>query len=199
MRVVNLLCAAAALCAASPVMAQTVIDFSGVPTSPFASYTQSGATITAVGGGLLSSTSSSPNGTRALIGANAGGLYPELRASFATEMSSVSIDLGDFGGDSDLAFLEVFNGSNSLIGSTSLLLANTDMSMHTLTLTGLNIRSAVFGGRAPGLAGSSLYADNLTFRQSVPEPATWAMMLIGFGAIGSAVRRKRERRIVQSV
>jgi len=25
----------------------------------------------------------------------------------------------------------------------------------------------------------------------VPEPATWAMMLLGFGGIGMAMRRKR--------
>jgi hypothetical protein len=27
----------------------------------------------------------------------------------------------------------------------------------------------------------------------VPEPATWAMMLIGFGAIGCTMRAKRKR------
>jgi hypothetical protein len=27
----------------------------------------------------------------------------------------------------------------------------------------------------------------------VPEPSTWAMMLLGFGAVGMAVRRNRRR------
>lgn len=31
--------------------------------------------------------------------------------------------------------------------------------------------------------------------RSVPEPATWAMMLIGFGAIGASMRWKRRRTI----
>jgi hypothetical protein len=34
---------------------------------------------------------------------------------------------------------------------------------------------------------------SLTFTTSVPEPATWAMMLLGFGAIGAAMRRNRKK------
>jgi hypothetical protein len=32
---------------------------------------------------------------------------------------------------------------------------------------------------------------------AVPEPATWAMMLLGFGAIGFASRRRRSQRLLQ--
>jgi hypothetical protein len=42
------------------------------------------------------------------------------------------------------------------------------------------------------------YADNLSLvlnqlrgTSAVPEPATWAMMLVGFGAVGGAMRRRR--------
>lgn len=33
---------------------------------------------------------------------------------------------------------------------------------------------------------------------AVPEPATWAMLLAGFGAVGFAMRRKREQRVAVS-
>jgi hypothetical protein len=39
--------------------------------------------------------------------------------------------------------------------------------------------------------GDSQYTGQLT-ATSVPEPATWAMMLAGFGLIGFAMRRKRQ-------
>ena len=32
---------------------------------------------------------------------------------------------------------------------------------------------------------------------SVPEPATWAMMLLGFGGIGMAMRRRRKKGLLQ--
>ncbi|RYD47999.1 MAG: PEP-CTERM sorting domain-containing protein, partial [Sphingomonadales bacterium] len=30
---------------------------------------------------------------------------------------------------------------------------------------------------------------------AVPEPATWALFILGFGAIGTALRRKASRRV----
>jgi PEP-CTERM motif-containing protein len=55
-------------------------------------------------------------------------------------------------------------------------------------ITGGNLNSLTVTGLSRG-AGS--YGGNLTFTPSVPEPATWAMMLLGFGAIGWQLRRKR--------
>jgi hypothetical protein len=37
--------------------------------------------------------------------------------------------------------------------------------------------------------------DNIVFQNvttAVPEPATWAMMLMGFGAIGFGLRRRKQ-------
>jgi hypothetical protein len=42
-----------------------------------------------------------------------------------------------------------------------------------------------------GTAGGSLYNGNLS-ATAVPEPATWAMMLVGFGAVGFGMRRRRK-------
>jgi hypothetical protein len=43
-----------------------------------------------------------------------------------------------------------------------------------------------------GIGTTSSYGGQLTFVPLVPEPATWALMLAGFGAIGFAMRRQRK-------
>jgi len=56
-----------------------------------------------------------------------------------------------------------------------------------------DIRKATFTGLPDGyVAIDNLQADFAT--PNVPEPATWAMMLGGFGAVGGALRVRRQAR-----
>ncbi len=51
--------------------------------------------------------------------------------------------------------------------------------------------NGIFGTVLPTTAnGSYGIAANVTFGTGVPEPATWALMILGFGAIGGAMRRR---------
>lgn len=59
------------------------------------------------------------------------------------------------------------------------------------------------GGDLAGLGGSSVGAvlddftyDDMPGTNAIPEPATWAMMIAGMGAIGGALRRKRRAKLV---
>jgi hypothetical protein len=58
---------------------------------------------------------------------------------------------------------------------------------YTLTIQGTRGDSGSFGG-------------NVAFQaNAVPEPATWALMLLGFGAIGWQLRRRRTLALAQAV
>lgn len=56
-------------------------------------------------------------------------------------------------------------------------------------LNGGNVSSAFSGYRGTIADGAGL----VTTFSAVPEPATWAMMLLGFGAIGMAMRNRRRQ------
>lgn len=59
------------------------------------------------------------------------------------------------------------------------------------TLTANNASGAVFdAGSGNSLTSVSAVPINAT--SAVPEPATWAMMLIGFGTIGGVLRTRRK-------
>ena len=61
---------------------------------------------------------------------------------------------------------------------------------HTITVKG----SIIAGPNAPG---GGAYSGTINVAPPVPEPATWAMMLLGFGAIGFAMRRRRRPALLQ--
>lgn len=48
-------------------------------------------------------------------------------------------------------------------------------------------------GQAPG----NVLLSGLQLTPSVPEPSTWAMMLLGFGALGMAIRKSRSHGIAR--
>ena len=53
------------------------------------------------------------------------------------------------------------------------------------------LRVSGLAGTATGGADAS-FSGTLSFA-AVPEPATWAMMLVGFGAVGFGMRRRQSR------
>jgi hypothetical protein len=69
---------------------------------------------------------------------------------------------------------------------------------------GEQIQSITFGNYLPAGSGISdirqvrvggveLFDPTPTQQGAVPEPSTWAMMLLGFGAVGAGVRRRRKQ------
>lgn len=76
-------------------------------------------------------------------------------------------------------------------GRYDLVIAETEARASASTGRGL-FGSAVDAGATVSQGGTF----NFTIRSAVPEPQTWAMMIVGFGIIGAALRRSSVRRTV---
>lgn len=178
--------AGAALAIASPAAAQELVTNGGFETGTFAGFTQSGNTgFTGVAAG---------EGTAGSFGAFFGpigsvGSITQSLATTAGQTYSISFDLQNDGGSPN--FYEVLFGGTSLFSATN-------VSGFGYTNFSTN---AVASGASTNLTFSFrqdpafFRLDNVSVTAvtgAVPEPATWAMMLIGFGGIGLSLRRRRK-------
>lgn len=91
--------------------------------------------------------------------------------------------------------INAYNGSGTLLQSLTNVLSNSGFTLQTLSATGV-AKVEIVGAIGSSANSASIFGiDNLTFTSApaagaVPEPATWAMMMLGFGAMGAAMRRR---------
>lgn len=101
-------------------------------------------------------------------------------ASFTFDPDQLVFTGGSFGPGSEVFISSPTDPAGSAI---TVSLANLALGNQTLTLLGtLNPT-----GNGVGVVGGSL---NLTQAAAVPEPATWAMFILGFGMLGAGLRRR---------
>jgi hypothetical protein len=215
--------AAVAICAASPsaLLADPISGAGSLPGGtmivlPEANYTGGGPQD--VGGGITWSSNQSnslygwtgaynvsnavigPGPNTPLIGLNDGfdtgtGGYATMTLTFATPTSGVLAEIfwSDFTSNGNSANIAIYNSAHQLL----------EYFPFNNNGNPLGYPSGYYGFyRAAGDIASIDFnngfigARNISYVapvDGVPEPATWAMMLIGFGAAGMAMRRQRNK------
>ena len=111
----------------------------------------------------------------------------------AGSLTSVAAVLG---ATNDTDLLSVF-----VNGLAANLVVDNDPLTETFSLAGVPITAGTLNTITVNYLsrGQFSYGGNITFNAGgvtpvtpvVPEPATWAMMLVGFGALGAAMRRRK--------
>ncbi len=175
--------------AASASASATTIDFSTYPLYTAVSSAP-GVNISLYGSGVSGPAVTGSFGTPQL-GNSPTGDYPTstgILFNFTTPVNSLSFTFDNFG-QNDVSFEQAFAGVTSVdlqnIGGAGC--ANGC----TVTVAGSNITSFVVDNGFNGSRSWEFGIGSVTFTPgAVPEPATWAMMLVGMGAIGFAMRRR---------
>jgi hypothetical protein len=127
-----------------------------------------------------------------------GGEYPTsdtLTFTFSAPTSNISFSFDNYGesgegrGDSSYA---AYNASDVLVSSGDLGLCNECV----IDVAGSGITTLVFNNGTGDPTGGESWlfgVDYVTFG-AVPEPAAWALMMLGLGAIGVGLRSGRSRK-----
>ena len=180
---------AALLLAWTPADASTTIDFESVATGPqttplnidLASFTTSGSGLVVYDFGKATGNEVCGTVTGRFCDGNVDISFSSpindltfLYDDLTNNSPTLAVVLSYFGGGSDAFFLD-HSAPSGIV----------DLSGYN-NIVGARISSSTY----------TVY-DNFSFdaAAAVPEPATWAMMLLGFGGVGLALRRRRPRRL----
>lgn len=187
MKLLLLTCAATALTVSNA--SASTITFDGSQQGTLTSFSQNGFTVTAVSGDVNTGVGTG-NPPPSLFGYTSG--------SFAVTGAGLFSFAGFDGGSGALSAQTQtftytgFNGAAQAFTAT--VTRNGSGGFNTYASTSSNlIDRLVFSLSATN--GTSFNVDNIVVNAAVtpavPEPATWAMMLVGFGMVGGASRFRR--------
>lgn len=198
MRHLVLTLALGAAVAASPADAATTIDFSTFAPGTTISNQIPGVTLALSGGGQSGSpTVNIPFDDRAaLINSNNGNapdFYPSgttITFNFAQLVSGLSFTFNNYGDLQDVdSNYSAFDAAGALISSGSLRLIQ-DYSLVNVAGSGISRLLVSNDGTDQWTYGIGELTFTADAASAVPEPATWGMMILGFGMIGGVMRRR---------
>lgn len=116
----------------------------------------------------------------------------KLTAKTGRLLSLTSFDFATFGNRAAKVPIKVFDLNGNLLNNG---LYNTNYPTHsTLALNTAYLPGVIIRW---GPDSYNVGLDNITYsvKSAAPEPASWAMMVVGFGALGWTSRRQRKPRI----
>lgn len=186
---------AAAAVLASGAATAGVIDFNAVPAGTYSSVTEQGVTFTFTGGtGMFDVTPADPGWP---ISGNALISYfqdPDSAAPFKATMaggfSSFAIGCGDYNADDDECHLEAYDALGNLLDSDYLYVDPATFGGGMLSVSSASVIDHVLFYETGSFAGA-IYWDNAEFTAAVPEPQTWALMVLGLAGIAGVARRRQ--------
>lgn len=178
------------------------VDFEATPISTFGSTTIGGLTLTGLGGDALLDVENTYGGLYNTSGrylANNGGATDQIVFDFAGAVTAFTFNMGA----TDIVWaLAVYNGAtlidtvalNPVFGSNAgdyYGYAAAGITRATLSPTHADFHDQFFVDNVSYAGHGVLIDTGGGGGGAVPEPATWALMLLGFGGLGAMLRHRR--------
>lgn len=131
-----------------------------------------------------------PSGDNEIYGPTPGNAFISLDV---TQVLAIASGMSFFMGSTTAGEQWSLYGSNDDDVLGTLLFSGDDEGWHAVTDWG---QYEFYQWTSDGTQGAQVTFGNVllggvSITESVPEPATWAMMLLGFGAVGFSLRRRR--------
>lgn len=200
-RVLGALTAVAAIGGAVPAMAGTIFDFSELSAGFELGSYYAGQGVTFSNAKVVATShvaATDPFAITSIINEGLEGTFTEANAIFVTFGADVGqARIQAFGAGAAGMRVEAYDAFNVLIrGEQYTHTAGPAEAIHHTwgaRFAGGGIRSLKIYQTGDGAAlGDTVTLDNLFITAGIPEPSTWAMMIVGFGLAGSALRRPLE-------
>jgi PEP-CTERM motif len=138
----------------------------------------------------------SPPNAIAAAGTTVFGPDNPIIGTFSGTGSFVSITGLDVGGAG--IEIEAFDAANNLIGTDSFFGTGTgvgtfaNISVSVAGIASFKLFQPLTSGGGNSF-GDGVAFDNLSFTEAVPEPSTWAMMILGFAGVGFMAYRRKSK------
>lgn len=134
------------------------------------------------------------NGARSIdLSGNGPGSISQTFDTIVGALYNVTFDLagnGDGGPGQKTATVLASGGTLGTFSTPSSPKPNLTYTPYTYTFTATGSATTLTFASATNTAFGPVL-DNVSVTAAVPEPATWAMMMLGFGAMGSVLRRRK--------
>jgi hypothetical protein len=101
-----------------------------------------------------------------------------------------NVEFSLFKGTATSVNISVVDDAGQIFSFANLALGNGENQFGFQAINGESIRSVTFATNGGGVLDLRQVRLDLANNAPVPEPAAWALMLAGFGVIGSALRRR---------
>ncbi|MCU6455830.1 PEPxxWA-CTERM sorting domain-containing protein [Sphingomonas sp. A2-49] len=144
------------------------------------------------------------NGYFAIGGIDSFGLQSSLQLLGTQAFSSISLFVGSLDTYNTVELLDAAGTAIGTYSGTAMsggaipLGAMTPSNNRRVTFTGTD-GTVFYGAKFYNQGNNSAFEfDNVSFTAAVPEPATWAMMILGFGMVGFAARNRRRSTAMQT-